>query len=353
MSAVNLLLVLLGVIGIKAVFHWQVEAGAVLGFERPSLIWMMGGLVLSCPIAFALHECGHLLAGILCGQTCRRFVIGPIGIVRTGGRWKIQRTPMRHAAVVDLVPSTFVGFRLQRAICAAGGPLLSAAAGMVLTWWSLRSHSASQFWVTSFFVQWAFVGMLQAAPIRSTSATSDGYKIWEAVRGGAAFDRVQMELLTASSHATQLRLRDWPHDLIHRLEKTPMDSMSSRYAAYLAYVHLLDCGDHAAAGARLDRILDGWSPADPPEYALEAAWFHALHRDDCDTALKWLERADGQTEPWVRLRAQAAVERRAGATTRARDLVDEALAAVQAVPACGAYQYEIDRLRNTKSAIAV
>jgi hypothetical protein len=203
----------------------------------------------------------------------------------------------------------------------------------------------------SFVAQWAFVGMLQVLPICSTSASSDGYKIWEAARGGPAFDRVQMELLTASSHSTPLRLRDWPHDLIQRLEKTPMDPVSSRYAAYLAYLHLLDCGDHSAAGARLDRILGGWSPADPPEYALEAAWFNGIHRRDGDTALRWFDRAEGQTEPWVRLRAQAAVERWAGTTVRARRLVEEALAAVQAAPACGACQYEIDRLHSTASII--
>jgi hypothetical protein len=193
--------------------------------------------------------------------------------------------------------------------------------------------------------------MLQAVPMRTGSATSDGYKVWEAARGGPAFDRVQMALLTVSSHATPLRLRDWPHDLIQRLGETPMDPMNSRFAAYLAYVHLLDSGDHSAAGVRLDRIVGGWSPADPPEYALEAAWFNGIHRHDGETAQKWMERAEGRTEPWVRLRAQAAVERWAGTTVRACGLVEEALAAVQAAPACGAYQYEIDLLHSTASII--
>jgi hypothetical protein len=346
-SAGYLLLLFLGVIGMKAVFHWQVEAGAALGFGRPSAILALGALVVTCPIGLAIHECGHLLAGILCRQACRRFAIGPFEFSRLGGRWQTRLTPMRHAAVVDLVPSTFEGFRLQRAICAAGGPLLSMAGGAALLWASLHSHSAWQFWAASLAVQWTLVGVLQAAPLRTASAASDGYKVWEAFRGGAALDRVQMDLLTASSHATPLRLCDWPHDLIQRLEETPMDAVNRRYTAYLAYVHLLDRGEPNAAGERLDRLIDGWSPADPPEYALEAAWFHALHRNDGETALKWLELAKGETEPWVRLRAQAAVERRAGAVARARRMVEEALTAVQAAPACGAHEYEIDRLRST------
>jgi hypothetical protein len=313
------------------------------------MILSLGILAITCPIEFAVHECGHLFAGMLFGQTCRRFVIGPVELGRTCGRWKMRLTPMRHAAVVDLVPATFEGFRLQRAICAAGGPLLSAAGGAALTWWSLSAHSALQFWVASFAVQWALAGALQVAPIRVGSAYSDGYLLLQAVRGGAAFDRVQMDLLTVSSHATPLRLRDWPHDLIRRLEQMPMDLASRRYAAYLAYVHLLDRGEHNAAGERLDRMIEGWSPADPPEYALEAAWFHALHRDDGETALGWLKRANGETQRWVRLRAQAAVERSTGTPLTARCLVEEALASVRAAPACGAYQYEIDRLRSMES----
>jgi hypothetical protein len=160
-----------------------------------------------------------------------------------------------------------------------------------------------------------------------------------------------MDLLTVSSHTTQLRLRDWPHDLIGRLEQTSMDLVNRRYAAYLAYVHLLDRGEHTAAGERLDRLTEDWSPTDPPEYALEAAWFQALYRKDRETARKWLERATGETERWVRLRAQAAVERSAGATHEAGRLVKEALAAVQAAPACGAYQYEIDRLPSTLAVV--
>src|SRR5690348_14223318 len=50
----NLLLSLLGVILLKGIFHWQVQAGTALGFERPSMILMIGGLLLTSPIGLAL-----------------------------------------------------------------------------------------------------------------------------------------------------------------------------------------------------------------------------------------------------------------------------------------------------------
>jgi hypothetical protein len=181
------------------------------------------------------------------------------------------------------------------------------------------------------------VGLVGLLPMRRGAARSDGFLLWELIRGGATVDELQRSLLVASSHATPLRMREWPHDLILRLQPTGYD-------AYLAYLHFLDRGEPQAAGRFLERLMEGWTRACPPEYALEAAWFLAVHGQDPAAARQWLAFEGRDAEPWVRLRAQAAVEWASGRPEVARRLVDEALSQLRAAAACGAHEYEIDRL---------
>lgn len=106
------------------------------------------------------------------------------------------------------------------------------------------------------------------------------------------------------------------------------------------------------AGHYLNRFTADWTADDPPEYALEAAYFYAFDRNDASVARWWLLAVETKKiEPWVRLRAQAAIELAVGYLGRARLLIDEALAALRTEPACGDYQYEIDRLKDLEKSL--
>jgi len=216
--------------------------------------------------------------------------------------------------------------------------------GLVFVFLSLHAKAGPAFWIWVFSAYFAAVDAFNLVPFLTKTASSDGYKIWQAIRGGAAFDWVIRDLLTASSNATPLRVRDWLRDVVARLAEVPADPAVRRYNYYLAYIHFLDSGDSEKAGQYLDRLMADWTAGDAPEYALEAAYFYALHANDLNTARKWLALEARDVEPWVRLRAQAAIERAANNQEKARMLIDEALTALRSAPACGAYEYEIDRL---------
>jgi hypothetical protein len=331
-------------LAIRSLLQFQLQVGNRLGFDRPSLAWSLVFLALTAPCGILIHEGGHFLAGALLHMHCRRFVVGPIELARRARGWTLRWIPIRRAGLVDFVPSTFVQFRIRRAVCIAGGPLASLLAGLVFTALSLRVRTSPLFWICSDSAQWALVGFAGLLPIRRGAVRSDGNLLWELMRGGMAVDVLQRNLLVASSHATPLRMRDWPHDVVHRVAEISTDLEARRYNAYLAYVHFLDRGDSQMAGLYLNRLLADWTPSDPPEYALETAYFLALYGHDLPTARKWLTRETRDAEPWVRLRAQAAIEREEGQREKARILVDEALGALRAAPACGAHQYEVDRL---------
>jgi hypothetical protein len=360
-------------LAIRRLLQFQIEMGNRLGFDRPSLDWSVLFLALTGPAGIVIHEGGHYLAGIALGQCCRRFVVGPVEVARRAGRWTARWIPIRQAGLVDLVPSTFDRFRLRRAVSVAGGPVASLAAGLVFTGLSLRAATPSPFWIWNCCAQWCLIGVLGLLPMRRGTARSDGYLLWELIRGGSAVDELERNLLVASSYATPLRMREWPHDLIRRLVEVPADRQARCYNRYLAYVHFLDRGESQVAGRHLERLLSEWKAGDPPEYALEAAYFLASHAEDLESARRWLASEDRDAEPWVRLRAQAAIARSSGApecgtddrflssvvpasprqTTEgdgqplsARRLVDEALSRLQAAPPSGALEYEIDRLRG-------
>jgi hypothetical protein len=332
-------------LAIRRLLQFQIVLGNAQGFDRPSLAHGALLLALTGPFGILIHESGHYLAGVALGQCCRRIVIGPVELARRAGRWSLRWIAIQRAGLVDFVPSTFVHFRMRRAICVAGGPVASLLAGLVFVALSLHAATSSLFWIWSYSVQWSLVGLLGLLPVRRGDARSDGHLLWELIRGGAAVDELQRNLLVASSHATPLRMRDWPDDLIRRLAEVPADPQAGRYNAYLAYVHILDCGESQAAGQYLERLMSDWQSDDPPEYALEAAYYHAVYGDGPTAARTWLDLESRDAEPWVRMRAQAAMERAMGRPERACELVDEALAMLGAAPACGAYQYEIDRLR--------
>jgi hypothetical protein len=333
-------------LAIRRLLQFQMELGGALGFARPGLEWSVLALAATGPANILIHEGGHYLAGIALGQYCRRFVIGPVELAHRNGTWSLHWIPIRQAGLVDFVPSTFAHFRQRRSICVAAGPAASMLAGLLFTLLSYRARTASLFWIWSYCAQWSLVGLLGLLPMRRGAARSDGCLLWELARGGAATDELQAKLLVASSHATPLRLREWPNDLIGRLVEAPADRRARRYHAYLAYVHLLDRGEPQPAGRCLDGFLSEWTAGDPPEYALEAAWFLAFHRNDVDGARRWLTLQDRDAEPWVRLRARAAVEWAAGRHERARQLAKESLSHLRAAPACGAHEYEKERLHE-------
>jgi hypothetical protein len=345
------LAVLAIVLALRAVLNLQIAWAGLHGFARPSVLWSCLGLSLTLVPGMLIHEGGHWLAGIAVGQCCRRFVLGPIEIARSRGTWRIRFVGMHwRAGLVDFVPSNYAGFRRQRAIIAAAGPIASLVSGLLFVGFSRSAETALQFWLWSFCVQWAVVGFAQIIPTRLGTARSDGSLLWEVLRGGDAVDALQRDMLTASSHATTLRLRDWPEDLVRRLADAAGDNPAGRYGSYLAYIHFLDRGDVQTAAQHLDRLMAGWQPDDPPEYALEAAYFAAFHGHDAARAREWLALATRESEPWVRQRAEAAIECLDGSSQKAHALAGQALATLEASAPCGAYEYEIDLLEKLQAA---
>jgi len=324
----------------------QLQSGVGRGLDLPSLTWPVAiALLLGLPFAVLFHEFGHYLAGILQKMSCLRFAVGPIELSRNSDKWSVRRAQVRKLGAVAFVPSTFAHFKRQSVVLALAGPMASLLTWFFFTYQWRHAQTASFFWTWSLCADWALAGLLQIMPYRSAAGRSDGWNLWEALCEDTTFDQQVGAMLVPSSNLTPLRLRDWPEDVVCRNAEHPADPESHSYHCYLAYVHFLDAGYFEAAGRYLDRCLALRAPDSPPEYALEAAYFYALHRHDAVTAAKWLA-LETREKPWLRLRARAAVEMAANCPDAARRLVEEALQMIRAVPPSGAHQYDIDRLQE-------
>jgi hypothetical protein len=320
---VALIAVLITALAVRGVFLRELQMAADLGFPRPPLAIFLAMLAVSLPASVAIHELGHLIAGLSMGQRCTRFLAWPLEFIRDQNLWRIRLA--RRSGVVSLVPTTFENLRAQRIPVLAAGPLASLIAALALS--AVRPTAPRLFWLAGTTVLCLVLGITQILPFQLGANRSDGLQLWEALRGGKAFDETERDFLTPVTYVSMLRPRDFPPRLLDRLLESP-----NRFHWYLAYIHHLDAGRREAAEPHLRKLLEGWTNADPPEYALEAAYFFRSR--------EWLERDPRPAaEPWVRLRAEAAV-------TGDVALVAEALAQLAAAPKYGANQYEIDLLRG-------
>jgi hypothetical protein len=322
------------------------------GFARPSLVQHLALVAFGILVAVPIHEAGHRLAGAAQGYRCLRFVLGPLELAPVDGRWRIRLIPFRHAGVVYQVPSSFTHFRLQKAICLAAGPGLSLIASLVFSRVALHSTSSFSFWFWMVNAQMCLLGVLELVPLRFGVVESDGLQLWKMARGGAPVDAIARDLLADSVNYTPLRPRDWPADLIERMAGMPAEAHQLRYCLYMAYIHYLDAGDVPAAGRHLEQLLESWTAADGPHYALEAAYFLAFHRQDLDGAQSWLAREARLSGDSLRLRAEAAVEWAAGDEQQALHLIEQAQARLRTDRPSGNREFEMDCLNAIREAVA-
>jgi hypothetical protein len=111
---------------------WQVFAVGVNGGPADSLALGVGGLLTFLAL-LAVHELGHLLAGRAVGLPFERFTVGPLQLVREGGRWRARlNTAWSQPAAYVLLPPPQVGHGYRRwrwAAMVLGGPLANLLVG--------------------------------------------------------------------------------------------------------------------------------------------------------------------------------------------------------------------------------
>jgi hypothetical protein len=339
--------VLLACVYIQGAFCFLLQFGESRGFEPPSMPARLALSAVGVLVYVITHEAGHRVAGAALGWRCIRCGFGPFEFYRERDVWKSQRVKMLLGAFVRQVPPSFTGFRRAKTVTLLSGPLSSLVFGLLFGTVALSTASPSVYAIFGTLALWSLLGVLELIPREKNGIGSDGYRLWQVIRGGAPIDDMIRESMAEASNFTMLRHRDWPHALVVRLAAT-----EDPYGIYLAYLHTLDAGDPEAASGYMRSLIASLPEEKPnPHFACEAAYWLATYAGNPKASRTWLERAGQDVDPDLRFRAQAALALAEGQPDRAEALANESLARIHTLAPCGSGEFEIDRLNHLLSLV--
>jgi len=291
--------------------------------------------ILAAFLCLAIHELGHLLAGLSFGYSFTVYIVGPLRIDR-GPSDKVRlgwnRVPWLYGGMAAALPNRTSGLLRRMAVVAAAGPLanilLAIVASVLLAW-----LPASGPWRTE--LQWirllSALLALNLVPLRNGPLVTDGMRVWRLLAPGPGRD-LEMAILSVAAQAQAgARPRDWDATWIER-GLAIKDDASYHLDTYLAAAAIAfdrgeydSAGESYAAATAIASRLPAWVAGGA---FVEAAWFEARRGAGATRARELLAR----TPKWVlmltdadRLRAEAAIAFSEGNRERAKALAERAL----------------------------
>jgi hypothetical protein len=283
----------------------------------------------------AVHELGHLLAGMSRGMPPLLYLVGPLRVT-FGAQPEVayNRSLATWGGLAACQPVQEDDFPERLRFMVAGGPLASlglALLGAILAFvlqaagWDLARNLAGITAATSLMIF-----LVTVLPFRSGGFQSDGAQ-WLAL--GRRDRETELRCLLASLTGQSMagaRPRDLDPSLIERVVQGSERPELRTAAASLALSAAMDRGDSAEAERMAALVAEGL--ADYPAgfrqgLMLDLAWHRATSGDPA-TARDWLNRAGngGFTEPHQRPAAEAAIAAAEGDEAVARQAAGEALA---------------------------
>ena len=303
------------------------DADAVTAEPHLGIGWTIGvvvGIVGVLGLVLATHEAGHLLGGWMSGFRFQLFVVGPLMITRTAGgiRARLHTQWSLYGGLALSLPTDLHNLARREARMVAGGPAASLVLGFLgvgayvaFGGTDLTPRSAPVGWLLArgaylFGTGSLGVGLITLVPTTTSGFLTDGARLWRSWRGHPAAPRdAAVFALTALLFVK--RPRDWDRALVRQACAPDDETLYDVEGRRLAYLHLLDAGDAAAAQDALQEALDRhalYPPTLLPTLFAEAAFFEGAVRGDGEAARRWLDAAGDAPalDASTLLRAQAA-----------------------------------------------
>jgi hypothetical protein len=294
------------------------------------------GFGLSALAAFylmlAVHELGHVAAGLFVGFRCRSLRVGPL-LITHPFRASLYRGPGAVVnGVAELIPVATDKLVWRGVAMVLGGPVANVLSALVVL---LLPFPITVF--SGMFIACSVAnGVNDLLPFESRLGVSDGRRIWMLLRqrargerwlalvrlGGELNDGVLPESLSADFLSKAIAVQD-----------ASADTVTANAIAYIAAFH-----EHkdSVAGQRLETCLAYSGHATPVLRAAlmsDAAVFQGRRRKRADLAGQWLAEIPINTQhPWFRSRAEAAILEAKGDVDGALGKLAEIEAAILALP---------------------
>lgn len=249
-------------------------------------------------LVLAVHELGHLLAGMSRGMRFLLLIVGPMQWTRSPGgvrfKWHGNLGLMGGLAAATPDPGQPLRPQLQRLIL--GGPLASLGLAIVALGASVPLDGRpGAFMVILGFLSLA-IFLATATPMNAGGYMSDGMQLLELRRGGSAVAERQLLLRLMGLSYAGVRPRDWDSALVSEALSLDYAVPMRRVAARIfGLYHAMDRDDreqllaHAAwLAEHVDDYPQGFRQAVTLELCLVAA-----QAADLDAARLWWQRSRG------------------------------------------------------------
>ena len=294
--------------------------------------WLAVAGIAGVLAAIAVHELGHVVGGLTQRFTFRWMTVGPLRVSLERGRlrFSVNRVGILWGGTAVLQPLDDRDLLRRMCWIAAGGPLASLALAAVA--WVAAQGAGREAWLMTCLASF-LIAVVTLVPSQMNGLRSDGGRLLDLLRDGPARQRECRLLAILVAMNDGQRPASWNADTMRAILEEPAGYHLEIPSLLSAYLWCLDRDAIDEAEAVLERALVATTTHAPVFRAavlLEAAWWHAVMRDNLALAERELAEAGsamvlGES---TRLRAHAAVLSRQGAHADARRAMDAALAAL-------------------------
>jgi hypothetical protein len=318
-------------------------------WERIGVVGVAVSALAAYYLMIAIHELGHVAAGLCVGFRLRSYRVGPLLFSRTF-RVSLYRGPGAVVnGVAELIPVATDHLAWRGVAMILGGPAANLLSAMVVF---LLPFPTTVF--SACFIAFSIAnGVNDLFPFESRLGVSDGQRIGMLLRqgergqrwlallrlGGELNDGVPPESLSADFLAKAVAVRD-----------ESADTVTAHALAYSAAFH--QHKDEEAS--RLLETCLAYSghatPALREAMMSDAAVFQGRRRKRADLAEQWLAEIPVATQsPWLRTRAEAAILEAKGDVGGALGKLAEVEAAITTLPNKGQRDALLRSLQRWKS----
>lgn len=267
----------------------QLGQSAGIGVRREAIsAWFFVGLVAVMWGTIAVHEMGHLLAGLWQGNRFAIFAVGPLLVVRDGERIRVRfnRSASLWGGIAGTMPppggdTRDVITNFRRVVIA--GPLASLLLAIVGALLAAGSNDATRLLALCAALTSALIALVTLVPIRTSGFHSDGARWLMLRRGGRDAERwAALSTLGAlAMHAVPPR--EWPAATLAHASTLADDSYDGTLLHQMLHGAALFRGDHGAAARHISEMRVGSARmplAVQQLFALDSAWWAAVVEGD-------------------------------------------------------------------------
>jgi peptidase M50-like protein len=301
-------------------------------WERIGIVGVAGSVLATYYLMIAVHELGHVIAGLSVGFRLRSYRVGPLVFIPPF-RVTLYRGPGAFVnGVAELIPVATDKLARRGIVMILGGPaanLLSALAVILLP------IPTTVFSVC--FIAFSIVnGVNDLFPFESRLGVSDGRRIGMLLRQGARGERWLALARLGAELNDGVPPESFSADFLAKAVAVRDESADTVIAHALAYSAAFHQHKDGEAGRRLETCLAYSSHAMPfvrEALMSDAAVFQGRRRKRADLAEQWLADIPVATQgTWLRTRAEAAILEARGDVRGALGKLAEVEAAIATFP---------------------